>query len=113
MFIVNERQKICHFYTGYALRNHVIEVVHEYSPLDCSFACLGTANCESYNARQESSDVYECELSSSTKTKHPHDFRAAAGVTYYGSDTFPGVRICKNSVNEKPKEIMKNKESLF
>ncbi|CAB3986606.1 Hypothetical predicted protein [Paramuricea clavata] len=86
--------------SGYALQNHVIEVVHEYSPLDCGFACLQTADCQSYNTRQESSDVYECEMSSSTKTHHPNDFTAVAGVTYYGSDMFPGlgcaVVVCPN-----------------
>ncbi|CAB4043990.1 Hypothetical predicted protein, partial [Paramuricea clavata] len=76
-----------------ALQNHVIEVVHEYSPLDCGFACLQTTDCQSYNIRQETTDLYECELSSSTKTQHPNDFKSISGVTYYGSDTFHGQVI--------------------
>lgn len=68
-------------------------MVHEYEPLDCSFACLQTTDCQSYNLREESTNVYECELSNSTKTLHPNDFKVTSGVTYYGTDTFPGVRI--------------------
>ncbi|XP_028399263.1 uncharacterized protein LOC114522721 [Dendronephthya gigantea] len=76
---------------GKALKNHVIDIIHEYSQIDCGFACLRATNCQSYNARQEKVDVFECELSSSTKGQQPNDFVDAPGVTYFGSDTFPAL----------------------
>ena len=79
------------FLSDHILEGHLIKTVHEQSFLDCSFACLETDHCQSYNAREETVNLFECELNNSTKTLSCENFVAKSGFKYYGTYYFPKV----------------------
>ena len=53
------------------------------SRVDCSFECLNSELCVSYNYEEGNKALHECQLNNERKGKKLHKFSAKAGYAYY------------------------------
>ena len=89
-FLFDCKNSICQFCfypADYSLFGHVISNITVPDVISCSFECLSTQRCLSYNFKDANGDATNiCELNEATKDATPRDFHGRIGYKYYDTE---------------------------